>query len=82
MFNQNYQQLLSRVNPQAFPKGRSRSDTYNQQPQNRLLGFGGHFKDSPPPFITETKQDNKIERINKSKKKKKPRLKIKYQDKV
>ena len=70
--NQNYQQLLSRVNPQAF----------NQQPQNRLLGFGGHFKDSPPPFITETKQDNKIERINKPKKKKKPRLKIKYQDKV
>ncbi len=72
MFNQNYQQLLSRVNPQAF----------NQQPQNRPLGFGGHFKDKPPPFITETKKDNKIERIKKPKKKKKPKLKIKYQDKV
>jgi hypothetical protein len=72
MFNQNYQQLLRRINPQQ----------QQQLPQNRPLGFGGHFKDKPPPFITETKKDNKIERIKKPKKKKKPKLKIKYQDKV
>lgn len=38
-----------------------------QQPPIRLQGFGGHFKDSPPPFITETKEDNKIERKEKPK---------------
>ena len=31
----------------------------------RRQGFGGHFVDTPPPFIQETKEDNKIERINK-----------------
>ena len=39
----------------------------NQQPALRPQGFGGHFKDAPPPFITETKEDNKIERIKKPK---------------
>jgi len=38
-----------------------------QRPATRLQGFGGHFKDSPPPFITETKEDNKIERKEKPK---------------
>ena len=37
----------------------------------RQQGFGGHFKDAPPPFITETKEDNKIERTKKPVKKKK-----------
>ena len=26
-----------------------------QQPAIRQQGFGGHFKDAPPPFITEDK---------------------------
>ena len=43
----------------------------NQQPALRPQGFGGHFKDAPPPFITETKEDNKIERMKKPKEKKK-----------
>ena len=43
----------------------------NQQPALRQQGFGGHFKDAPPPFITETKEDNKIERTKKPVKKKK-----------
>ena len=43
----------------------------------REQGFGGHFKDAPPPFLTETKKDNKIERIKKVKKKKKDKPKIK-----
>jgi len=49
----------------------------NQQPALRAQGFGGHFKDAPPPFITETKEDNKIERIKKPvKKKKKKKTKV------
>ena len=59
-----------------------RQHNISQQTPIRIQGFGGHFKDKPPPFITETKKDNKIERIKKPKKKKKPKLKIKYQDKV
>jgi len=43
----------------------------NQQTPLRQQGFGGHFKDAPPPFITETKEDNKIERTKKPVKKKK-----------
>jgi len=39
----------------------------NQQTPIRQQGFGGHFKDAPPPFITETKEDNKIERTKKPK---------------
>tara|TARA_R100001244_G_C5068058_1_gene110652 strand:- start:96 stop:320 length:225 start_codon:yes stop_codon:yes gene_type:complete len=52
------------------------------QPSIRLQGFGGHFKDAPPPFIEETKADNKIERKKKpvKKEKKKRKLKIKYGD--
>jgi hypothetical protein len=42
-----------------------------QQPAIRQQGFGGHFKDAPPPFITETKEDNKIERTKKPVEKKK-----------
>ena len=41
----------------------------SQQPAIRQQGFGGHFKDAPPPFITETKEDNKIERMKKPKEK-------------
>jgi len=53
-----------------------------QQPSIRIQGFGGHFKDAPPPFITETKTDNKIERNKKPVKKvKKPmKKKIKHKD--
>jgi len=43
----------------------------NQQPAIRQQGFGGHFADAPPPFITENKTDNKIERNKKPKEKKK-----------
>jgi len=43
----------------------------SQQPAIRQQGFGGHFKDAPPPFIEETKADNKIERMKKPVKKKK-----------
>ena len=49
----------------------------NQQPALRPQGFGGHFKDAPPPFITETKEDNKIERMKKPKEKKKKKKKKK-----
>ena len=40
----------------------------------REQGFGGHFKDAPPPFI-ETDEDNKIERKKKPEVKKKKRKK-------
>tara|TARA_Y100001938_G_C7886110_1_gene327451 strand:+ start:52 stop:249 length:198 start_codon:yes stop_codon:yes gene_type:complete len=43
----------------------------------RRQGFGGHFVDTPPPFIQETKEDNKIERINKPTKKKRKKRKNK-----
>lgn len=51
----------------------------SQQPALRPQGFGGHFKDAPPPFITETKEDNKIERTKKpvEKKKKQRKKKVK-----
>ena len=53
----------------------------SQQTPLRQGGFGGHFKDAPPPFITETKEENKIERVNKpkvkkNKKKKKNKIKL------
>tara|TARA_R110000787_G_scaffold107752_2_gene215894 strand:+ start:923 stop:1138 length:216 start_codon:yes stop_codon:yes gene_type:complete len=44
------------------------------QPAIRQQGFGGHFKDAPPPFI-ETDEDNKIERKKKPEVKKKKRKK-------
>ena len=51
----------------------------NQQTPLRQQGFGGHFKDAPPPFIEEPKTDNKIERNKtpdpKKKKKKKKKKK-------
>ena len=47
-----------------------------QQTPLRQQGFGGHFKDAPPPFI-----ENKIERTKKpsngSKKKKNKKKKVK-----
>ena len=54
----------------------------NQQTPIRQQGFGGHFKDSPPPFIEETKADNKIERVKKpvKKEKKKRKKKIVHKD--
>lgn len=49
----------------------------SQQTPLRQQGFGGHFKDAPPPFIEETKADNKIERTKKPKEKKKMKRKKK-----
>jgi hypothetical protein len=43
--------------------------TPNQQTPIREQGFGGHFKDTPPAYIEETKTDNKIERSKKPVKK-------------
>lgn len=52
----------------------------NQQTPLRKPGFGGHFKDAPPPYIEETKADNKIERtkkpVKKEKKKRKKKIKL------
>ncbi len=52
-----------------------------QQTPLRQQGFGGHFKDAPPPFIEESKIENKIERTKKpsngSKKKKNKKKKVK-----
>tara|TARA_R110000737_G_scaffold50296_1_gene71275 strand:+ start:255 stop:479 length:225 start_codon:yes stop_codon:yes gene_type:complete len=55
----------------------------NQQTPLRQQGFGGHFKDAPPPFIEETKVENKIERKNKPVKKvaKKRKKKVKLSNK-
>lgn len=55
----------------------------NQQTPLRQHGFGGHFKDAPPPFIEETKVENKIERKNKPVKKvaKKRKKKVKLSNK-
>jgi len=44
-----------------------RQHNISQQTPIRIQGFGGHFKDTPPTYITETKQDNKIERKEKPK---------------
>ena len=56
----------------------------NQQTPLRQGGFGGHFKDAPPPFIAAgkaaEKEDNKIERrvqpVKKDKTKKKKKTKL------
>tara|TARA_R110000803_G_scaffold29067_4_gene66640 strand:- start:3306 stop:3530 length:225 start_codon:yes stop_codon:yes gene_type:complete len=55
----------------------------NQQTPLRQHGFGGHFKDAPPPFIEETRVENKIERKNKPVKKvaKKRKKKVKLSNK-
>ncbi len=46
----------------------------------REQGFGGHFKDAPPPFIETDEDDNKIERnkkpVEKKKKKRKKKVKL------
>ena len=56
--------------------------TPNQQTPVRQQGFGGHFKDTPPAYIEETKTDNKIERSKKPVKKEKKvrKKKIVYKD--
>jgi len=59
MFNQLY------YNP--TPQSSLMRGIVQQQPQQRPQGFGTHFKDSPPAFVTEVKEDNKIERIKKPK---------------
>ena len=41
------------------------------QPAIRKQGFGGHFEDTPPPYLETEKEDNKIERVKKPKEKKK-----------
>jgi len=52
----------------------------SQQTPLRPQGFGGHFKDAPPPFIEDTKAENKIERtkkpVKKVKKKRKKKVKL------
>ena len=65
LFNPAYTQFINQRIPQA------------QQPQQRPIGFGNNFKDTPPPFIVQTKEDNKIERLNKPKPKKTKRKKNK-----
>lgn len=55
LFNPAYTQFINQRIPQA------------QQPQQRPIGFGNNFKDTPPSFITEKKEDNKIERLKKPK---------------
>lgn len=87
MFNSRYTQLLQSRVPNltagsssfaSMGSGRT-LQTAPPPPQTNLrrIGFAGHFKDAPPPFITEAKKDNKIERMNKVKKKKKNKPKIK-----
>ena len=58
LFNPAYTQFINQRIPQA------------QQPEQRPIGFGNNFKDTPPSFIKETKEDNKIERLKKPKPKK------------
>lgn len=66
LFNPAYTQFINQRVPQT-----------QQQPQQRQIGFGNNFKDTPPTFITETKEDNKIERLKKPKPKKTKRKKKK-----
>lgn len=85
-FNPRYAQLLqqkglakaslnSNLIPTANPIARTLAGNQTPPQNNRDTGgFGGRFKDSPPPFVAEVKVDNKIERTKppKPKKKKKP----------
>tara|TARA_R100000278_G_scaffold115344_1_gene94182 strand:- start:305 stop:529 length:225 start_codon:yes stop_codon:yes gene_type:complete len=50
-----------------FPTTSLRQGIVQQQTPMRQQGFGGHFKDAPPTYIKETKEDNKIERKEKPK---------------
>lgn len=51
-----------------FPTTSLRQGITQQQTPMRQIGFGGHFKDAPPTYITESKkEDNKIERKEKPK---------------
>ena len=83
MFNPRYAQLLqqkglssgslnSNLIPTANPIARTLAQGHAiQQPAMRQQGFGVRFKDTPPPFVEDTKVDNKIERTKKPKPKKK-----------
>jgi hypothetical protein len=78
MFNPRYAQLLqqkglnttslnSTLIPTANPIARTlATGGQPQQPPLRQQGFGVRFKDTPPQFVTETKVDNKIERLRKA----------------
>lgn len=44
-----------------------RQHNISQQTPIRQQGFGVRFKDAPPTYIKETKEDNKIERKEKPK---------------
>lgn len=53
-----------------FPTTSLRQGITQQQTPMRQIGFGGHFKDAPPTYITDSeskKEDNKIERKEKPK---------------
>ena len=92
MFNPRYAQLLqqkglattslnSNLIPTANPIARTLNTTapITPQPAIRQQGFGTHFKDTPPAFVSEKKVDNKIERVRRpsAKPKKKKRRKTK-----
>tara|TARA_R100000773_G_C4214846_1_gene113730 strand:+ start:280 stop:564 length:285 start_codon:yes stop_codon:yes gene_type:complete len=86
MFNPRYAQLLqqkglasvslnSNLIPTANPIARTLAGNQTPPQNNRDTGgFGGRFKDSPPPFVEEVKVDNKIERTKKPKPKKKKKV--------
>ena len=65
LFNPAYTQFINQRVPQTA------------QPQQRAIGFGNNFKDTPPNFVKEDKVDNKIERLKKPKPKKTKRKKKK-----
>ena len=80
MFSPAYTQLLNRkglnfAKPNITPIITPLSQTApSQQTPIREQGYGTHFKDTPPPFIQE-KKDNKIERLKKPEPKKKKKKK-------
>jgi hypothetical protein len=53
LFNPAYTQLINQRVPQT------------SQPQQRPMGFGNNFIDTPPKFVGNKKEDNKIERTRK-----------------
>ncbi len=68
---------LNTTQPVITPKVQPLVNTAPIQPQQpiREQGFGTHFKETPPQFIAEVKEDNGIERIKKPKPKKKKKRK-------
>lgn len=65
LFNPAYTQLINQRVPQT------------SQPQQRPMGFGNNFIDTPPKFVGNKKEDNKIERTKKPVPKKTKRKKNK-----